>query len=223
MMTGIPKRLVLALALGQLCGAAMVCAQTPSTAADSVADAAKRSQEQKKNAASAKKVITDDDLSTAQMKPGDEGLQVATPKLETEAPSPAAVAADEAADKKAQVSPADDPLKTTDPAKLAELKAEVAQAEEALQLSQRESALAQDTYYSNPDYAHDTAGKAKLADLQQTISDKQQTVEQLKARLAEMEESLKKEAPAAPATENAPPPPAAETPATETPATPPQR
>jgi len=57
--------------------------------------------------------------------------------------------------------------------------------------------------------------------LQQSISDKQQNVEQLKARLLELEESLKKQAPAnapvAPASEN----PSAE-PAPENPPAPPQ-
>jgi len=213
----IPTRFLLLLALAQICGIATVRAQAPSGSSDSVADAAKRSQEQKKNAASARKVITDDDLSTAQMKPGDEGLKVATPQLET-APSPAAaVAADEAADKKAETSPADDPLKAGDPAKVAQLKQELAQAEEELKLSQRESALAQDSFFSNPDYQHDTAGKAKLDELQQLIGDKQQTVERLKARLQELEESLKKEAPATSGSENSP-----ATTSSENPPTPPQ-
>ncbi len=218
---GIPSRLVLGLALAQLCGMAAARAQAPDASSGSVADAAKRSAEQKKNAASAKKVITDDDLNPAQIKPGDEGLKVATPQLETGPPSAAAVAADEAADKKAETSPADDPLKATDPAKVAQLKQELAKAEEELKLSQRESALEQDTFFSNPDFQHDTAGKAKLDELQQSISDKQQNVEQLKARLLELEESLKKQAPAnapvAPASEN----PSAE-PAPENPPAPPQ-
>lgn len=214
---GIPSRLVLGLLLAQFCGMAAARAQAPDSSSGSVADAAKRSVEQKKNAASAKKVITDDDLSTAQIKPGDEGLKVATPQLETGPPSAAAVAADEVADKKAETSPADDPLKPSDPAKVAQLKEELAKAEEELKLGQRESALEQDTFFSNPDYQHDTAGRAKLEELQQLISDKQQNVEQLKARLLELEASLKKQAPLTPGSENS----AAE-PAPENPPAPPQ-
>jgi hypothetical protein len=214
MSIGKSVRLIVALALAQCLGlAAAARAQAPDSSSSSVADAAKRAQEQKKNAASAKKVITDDDLHPNDVKPGDEGLKTATPQLETEPPSPAAVAADEAADKKAESSPADDPVKATDPAKVAAVKAELAKAEEDVQLIQRESALQQDTFYSNPDFQHDTAGKAKLAELLESVSEKQQTVEQLKARLAELEASLKKEAPAgatptaaasAPASDNSP-------------------
>jgi predicted RNase H-like nuclease (RuvC/YqgF family) len=202
-------RLILAILVAETyCVAAH--AQTPSQdpPANSVAEAAKLARERKKDAASAKKVITDDDLNTADMKPGDEGLKVSTPQLETEPPSPAVVAADEAADKKAETSPPDDPLKKTDSAKVAKLKVELAQAEEDLKLSQRESQLEQDTVFSNPDYQHDTAGKAKLEELQQQINDKQSVVEQLKARLSELEQALSQQGGAPPAS--------------QTPATPPQ-
>jgi len=203
----IATRLFLAILVAQVCSFAH--AQAPAQNSPSVADAAKQSLDRKKDAASAKKVITDDDLSTATMKPGDEGLKIATPELETGPPSQAAVAAAEAADKRADTSPADDPLKKTDPAKVAKLKQELAQAEEDLKLSQRESQLEQDTVLSNPDYQHDTAGNAKLAELQQAISDKQGLVEQLKNRLSELQAEL--------GPQNAEPPPA------EKPATPPQR
>jgi hypothetical protein len=208
---GIRLRLVLgivaAIVAAQIFVLGAAQAQSTDDSSASVAEAAKRARERLKDAASAKKVITDDDLNPVNMKPGDQGLKTATPQLETGPPSPAAVAADEAADKKAETSPADDPLKSTDPAKVAALKEELAQAEENLKLSQRESALQQDTYYSNPDYPHDDAGKAKLADLQQLISNNQQTVEELKARLAAMLESLSKQAPAAPPAEKVETPP----------------
>jgi chromosome segregation ATPase len=203
-------RLILTiLVAGMYCVAAHAQAPSQNPPTNSVAEAAKLARERKKDAASAKKVITDDDLSTADLKPGDEGLKVSTPKLETESPSPAVVSAEEAADKKAETSPPDDPLKKTDPAKVAQLKAELAQAEEDLKLSQRESQLEQDTVFSNPDYQHDTAGKAKLEELQQQINDKQGLVEQLKARLSELQQELSQEAsaPPAPQTPAAPPQP----------------
>jgi hypothetical protein len=51
----------------------------------------------------------------------------------------------------------------------------------------REQALQQDTYFSNPDYVHDTAGKAKLDSIKQQITGKQQELDRLKARLAELQ------------------------------------
>src|ERR1700752_622006 len=68
----------------------------------SVAAAARRSREKKKNPtnpAKFPKVITDDDLDRPNFPTGNEGLNVGSaPKLETEPPSPQAVAAAEAAD-----------------------------------------------------------------------------------------------------------------------------
>ena len=224
MSLGIPTRLALALLLAS--AGSLAFGQTPAqnAPAPSVAEAAKQSREQKKTAASAAKVITDDDLDPKGVKPGAEGLTVPAPaQLETQAPSPAAVAAVEAADTKSEKSPADDPLKTTDPAKVAKLKEELARAEEDLKLVQQESELAQDTVYSNPDYQHDTAGKAKLAELQQAIGDKQGLVEELKARLTALQETLSQQ-PAGTAPAEAPPAAPsipAPTPA-EQPATPPQ-
>jgi uncharacterized coiled-coil protein SlyX len=70
---------------------------------------------------------------------------------------------------------------------LAALKEQIKQAQSDLDLRQREQALQQDTYFSNPDYVHDTAGKAKLDALKQQITDKQQELDRLKARLAELQ------------------------------------
>ena len=204
----IPARLIVAILVIEVSTLA-AHAQAPSQnpPATSVAEAAKAARERQKDATSAKRVITDDDLSTTNLKPGDEGLKVSTPQLETEPSSPAVVAADESADKKAETSPADDPLKKTDPAKVAKLKEELAQAEEDLKLSQRESQLEQDTVFSNPDYQRDTAGKAKLAELQQQIGDKQSLVEQLRTRLSELEQALSHQGGApAPAEQPATPP-----------------
>ena len=158
----------------------------------SVADAARRAREQKQNASSPARVISDDDLDAKRVKPGQEGLTTATPQLDTQPPSADAVAAQQDADARREQAPEGDPVKDTDSAKIANLKGELARAEEDLKLSQREAALAQDTLYSKPDYQRDTAGKAQLDALQQQINDRQENVEQLKARLAAMEELQKK-------------------------------
>jgi hypothetical protein len=186
-------RLLRIMSLGAACGIAAcgVAAQTApqDSSAQSIADAAKRAREQKKNAGPSSKVITDDDLDNKNVKPGAEGLTVPTPRLETEPPSPEAVAAAEAADKQADKSPADDPLTSTDDAKIARMKKALATAEDDVTLAQRELALAQDSFYANPDYQRDTAGQANLAELEQTINDRQDRVARLKAELAAAEEA----------------------------------
>jgi hypothetical protein len=205
----IPTRLALTIIASQafFVGAAPLHAQNPP--APSVADAAKQARDQKKNAATAAKVVTDDDIDAKNVKPGAEGLTVsAAPELDTQGPSAAAVAAQEATDQRKELSPADDPLKKGDSAKVVKLKEELAQAEEDLKLSQRENQLEQDTVYSKPDYQHDSAGKAMLEELQRQISNKQALVEELKARLTALQELLSRQA--------------AESPAADKPATPPQ-
>lgn len=156
----------------------------------SVADAARRSREKKKNAsnpAKSPKVITDDDLDRRNFSPGNEGLNVGSaPKLETEPPSPQAVAAAEAADAAAEQQ--DEKDAADQDRQIAKLKLQTADAEKDLDLAKRQLALDQDSYFSNPDYSHDAAGKAKLQDEKQQIDDKQQETERLKAKLAALEE-----------------------------------
>src|SRR6202021_877618 len=78
-------------------------AQSQDQNAPSVADAARRSRQEKAAVAkSAKKVITDDDLPTKNFVPGAEGVNVGSPpKSDSQPPNAAAVAADEAKDQAA--------------------------------------------------------------------------------------------------------------------------
>lgn len=174
----------------------MVASSALAQDSQSVADAARRAREDKKNApkSSAKqsKVITDDDLSkTAQSA---EGVNVGAPaKLETQPPSQAAVAATEAADQAADSGKAD--VKKGDDPEIAKAKEDLAKASRQLDLLQRELALDQDTFYANTDYVHDKAGQTKLADEQQRINLKQQEVSALKAHLQELEAKKKPAAP----------------------------
>jgi flagellar motility protein MotE (MotC chaperone) len=157
----------------------------------SIAEAARKSREAAKNATKPSKVITDDDLDKENIKPGAQGLTVDGPaQLETQPPSPGAVA-------EAEVTPSTPPDPATaaaasDDPEIRRLKDSIADAEKDADLSRRDLALQQDTYFSNPDYVHDTAGKAKLAALQQQINDKQQDIDRLKTRLAALEELQKK-------------------------------
>jgi exonuclease VII large subunit len=100
-----------------------------------------------------------------------------------------------------------DPAAVPDPSddpQILRLKDLIADAEKDADLARRDLALQQDTVYSNPDYEHDIAGKAKLAALQQQINDKQQEVDRLKMRLAAMEELQKKKRAAKPGAAPAP-------------------
>ncbi len=184
-------------------------AQESTSSGASVANAAKRARDQKKNAAKSSKVITDDDLDRHEFKPVKGGFNVgAAPELETGPPSPGAVAAAEAAD-----NASDEEAQKQAAAQdedIAKLKSRIAQGEKDLDVSRRQLALDQDAYLSNPDYAHDTAGKSNLDNEKQQINDRQEEVERLKVRLAALEElkshrkSSRKKATPPPQTENPP-------------------
>jgi hypothetical protein len=64
------------------------------------------------------------------------------------------------------------------------LKEKIKDAQSDLDLLQREYQLDQDSFYSSPDYTKNTSGKEKLDAMKQQISNKQQELDQLKARLA---------------------------------------
>jgi hypothetical protein len=165
--------------------------QSSDAQTQSIAEAARRSRQSAKNSTKPSRVITDDDLDREYTKPGAQGLTVdAPPKLEVQPPPPDAVA-EAAAKLSAPPDPAVVPTPSDDP-EIAGLKESIADAEKDAELARRELALDQDTLYSNPDWEHDTAGKAKLAALQQQINDKQQAIDRMKTRLAALEELQKK-------------------------------
>jgi hypothetical protein len=186
-------------------------AQAQQSAAPSatVADAARRAREQRKNSAKSTKIITDDDLDRHVFKPGRGGFNVgAPPQMETEPPSAEAVAAAEAADKAS-----DEDLQkeaAAQDADIARLKLQITQAEKDLDVLRRQFALDQDSYLSKTDYAHDTAGKKNLDKEKQQINDRQEEVERLKTRLAAQQElksnrkPARKKAALPPQTENPP-------------------
>ena len=185
--------------------------QQSSSQDSSVANAARRNREKKKNpsdSSKSPKVITDDDLDRKNFKPGQEGLNVgASPMMETQPPSAKAVAAAEAADEAPEKAAKD---AAEQDAQLATLKLEITETEKGLDFDQRQLALDQDSFLSNPDHVHDAAGKAKLDGEQQQINDKRQEIERLKTRLAALEElksrrkAARTQATPPPQTENAP-------------------
>lgn len=149
----------------------------------SVAEAARKAREKKKDATKSTKVITDE---TLEVKKGDVQSAVAEEAKVAGAPDA------NRQSRNAQASPA--PGASAEAAKDDRLKKELMAAKEQLKqalmdldLLQRENRLDQDAYYSKSNYGSDTAGKQKLDDEQQQINDKRQQVEQLKAKVVDLQ------------------------------------
>jgi hypothetical protein len=142
----------------------------------SVAEAARRAREQKKAAAKPAKVVTEDDMKPAS---SDATAGSATSAQPGTAAQPSSTGA------QGPRNPAEAEKAAKD---RAALKEQIKQTESDLDLLQRELRLDQDSFYSNPNSASDTAGKAKLDALKQQISDKQQDLDRLKAQLAALPE-----------------------------------
>jgi hypothetical protein len=142
----------------------------------SVAEAARRARAQKKNSEKSAKVITDDNLN---VKKGDVQSAAAEQLRIPGTPETPAGGAANAPAQSSKTSSEDDARKER-----VALKEKIKDALSDLDLLQREYQLDQDSFYSSPDYAKNTAGKQKLDGIKQQISDKQQEIEQLKAKLA---------------------------------------
>jgi len=174
----------LRLAVSIVLASALLPAAAFAQSQDSVAEAARRSRAQKKNSEKPAKVITDE---TLEVKKGDvqsaaaEQLRMPGSPETTAQPAPANAPSSTAQNEKK--APEDEKAAK----ELVELKEQIKQAQSDLDLAKREQALQQDTYFSNPDYVHDTDGKAKLDGLKQQIADKHQELDRLKARLAELQ------------------------------------
>src|SRR5690348_1490387 len=139
----------------------------------SVAEAARKAREKKKDAAKPTKVITDENLD---VKKGDVQSAVAEePKIAGAPDTKAQTPSGSAANASTQAS-RDEKLKK----EVEAVKQQLKEALSDLDLLQRENRLDQDEYYSKPNFASDTAGKQKLDDEQQQIGNKRQEVERLK-------------------------------------------
>jgi hypothetical protein len=180
------------LSLSLFPGAASAQSQSDNT---SVADAARRAREQKKNAPKPARTLTNDDLPAAPpagqpsaAPPG--GAESAAPdqaNSESEAgtpgkaPAPAKTAAPAGNEqkKKAEIEAA-----------LKHAKAELAQSLSELDILQRKSALDSDSFYSQTGFSQDTEGKAKLDEDARQVNDKKSQVDELKAKVAALQAEL---------------------------------
>ncbi len=159
---------------------AVAFAQSQDT--QSVAEAARRARAQKKNSEKPTKVITDDTLN---VKKGDVQSAAAEQLRMPGTPETPAQPSGGASNAPAQglKTASEEDARAAVKERVA-LKEKIKDALSDLDLLQREYQLDQDSFYSSPDYAKNTAGKQKLDGLKQQISDKQQEIEQLKAKLA---------------------------------------
>lgn len=176
-----------------LVGALLPVAFSRPQDSQSVAEAARHAREKKKGSAQPAKVITDD---TLDVKKGDVQSAVADEPQIAGAPG---AAANQPENRTANPGTGD---AQTPAAKDEKLKKEIARVKEQLKdalgdldLLERENRLDQDTYYSQPNSASDTAGKQKLDDEQHKIGDKRQEIDRLKGKLADLQQSLGESSP----------------------------
>lgn len=160
----------------------------------SVAEAARRAREKKKDATKPAKVITDE---TLDVKKGDVQSAVAEEPKIAGAPDAKAPAAPGSAGAPVS-SAAKDDKKERLKKELTELKEQIKESLVDLDLLERENRLDQDAYYAKPNYGSDTGGKQKLDAEKQQISDKQGEVARLKAKLADLQRELGESSSASP-------------------------
>lgn len=166
--------------------------QQPQQQTDSIADAARRSRELKKEQAKPAKVWDNDTLPT---KPG--GVNVvgqSAPSNDASRTPPAAKAqvaggAPEAGAAKSSEKSAKD-VKALQ-ASIAAAKEQLQSVKTELDILQRKYSLDSQMYYSKPNYATDTDGAAKLADEKSQIDAKQQEVDAAQKKVNQLEEELK--------------------------------
>ena len=178
-----------------LAAAFVPVASSQSQDSQSVAEAARRAREKKKDAAKPTKVITDE---TLDVKKGDVQSAVAEEPKIAGAPDAKAQAAPGAPTATPANAAAKDEKKERLKKELTDLKEQIKQSLMDLDLLQRENRLDQDAYYSQPNYGSDAAGKQKLDDEKPQISTKQDEVARLKAKLADLQREAGESSPSQP-------------------------
>jgi DNA repair exonuclease SbcCD ATPase subunit len=167
------------------CLLGMPRARAQSDQEPSVAEAARKAREQKKTPAKPSTVITNDTLKPATP----ETVQNATAATESMPGANAAASTEASADSAKAAQPPKGPTEeeiAKKKAKIEALKQEVADKAKEVDLEQRALALANDSYYSRPDFSKDPDGKAKLDAMQSDLAQKKDELAELKAKLKEL-------------------------------------
>lgn len=177
------KRVCVSAILLAACFTGMPSARGQSEQEQSVAEAARKAREQKKTTAKPSTVITNDTLKPA------------TPATVQQAPAaadsnPGATPASGAsADAASMGEPGKGPTEgqiAEKKAKIEALKQEIADKAKEVDLQQRVLALANESYYSRPDFSKDPDGKVKLDAMQSDLAQKQVELAELKAKLKDL-------------------------------------
>ncbi len=167
--------------------AGMPGARAQSDQGQSVAEAARKAREQKKTAAKPSTVITNDTLQPAT--PATVQNATAATERMPGAEATGTPAADATADaaKTAQTAkgPSEEEI-AKKKAEIAALKQEITDMAKEVDVQQRALALANESFYSRPDFSKDPDGKAKLDAMQSDLAQKKDELAQLKAKLKEL-------------------------------------
>jgi hypothetical protein len=177
----------LAILLASLVGTADAQQQTQEQAENSIAAAARRARENKKEHAKPTKVWDNDNIPTSAASLSVVGK---APPADNSANQPANVPPGSAAPGAANSASADASKKSAVEADLAAAKERLQTLQNDLDIAQRKITLDRQVYYSKPDYAADKAGAATLEDEQSQLEAKRQEVADAKKRVADLEEKL---------------------------------
>ncbi|HWW52090.1 MAG TPA: hypothetical protein VN044_10190 [Verrucomicrobiae bacterium] len=177
----------LAILLASLVGTADGQQQTQEQAENSIAAAARRARENKKEHAKPTKVWDNDNIPTSAASLSVVGK---APPADNSANQPANVPPGSAAPGAANSASADASKKSAVEADLAAAKERLQTLQNDLDIAQRKITLDRQVYYSKPDYAADKAGAATLEDEQSQLEAKRQEVADAKKRVADLEEKL---------------------------------
>jgi len=152
--------------------------EQPKEQKPSVAEAARRAREQKKDAPRARVIWTNDNLPSA---PQAAVNVVGAPR----AAEPAGAGTGQPP---AEASAAREAERARVEAELESAKAELAQAQRRLDLTRRELQLQRQQFFSNPQYQTDDAGRARLQQLEAQEQEQAAAVVALEQRIAELDE-----------------------------------
>jgi len=178
----------LAILLASLVGIAEARQQTQEQAEDSLAAAARRARERKKDQVKPTKVWDNDNIPTSVTSLSIVGN--APPAAENSANQPANVPGGSAAAGAANNAGADASKKSAVDAELAAARERLQTLQNDLDIAQRKFALDRQMYNAKPDYSADKAGAASLQEEQSQVEAKQQELADAKKRVADLEEKL---------------------------------
>ncbi|HYW65120.1 MAG TPA: hypothetical protein VFB10_00300 [Candidatus Dormibacteraeota bacterium] len=160
----------------------------------SIADAARRSREQKKASAKPAPIITDDTLT-----PAPTSAPAATPSAASAPGAPAGVASSSGSNTPDENAPSAGAAAEKKKQDAEALKQEVAALQSEVDFAQRSLSLDQDAFYSKPDFSNDKDGKAKLEAEEADLKQKQDDLARLKDKFAALGVVEEPKTPAPPA------------------------